>query len=111
MPIQLSERAVDGGTFAVTVAFDDEDNSPVTPNTVKWTLLNREGGVVNERDAVDATPGETVTVLLTADDLRYADGDIRHLVFDWTYDSSLGSGLTGREQVTFVIEDIREKAT
>lgn len=111
MPIRLSSRAVDGGTFAVTVAFDDEGNSPVTPNTVKWTLLNRQNQVVNNRDAVAATPGPTVTVLLGADDLRHADGDIRHMVFDWTYDSSLGSGLPGREQVTFVINDIREKAS
>ena len=110
MPIQLSERARDGGTFAVTVAFDDEGNDPVTPSAVTWTLLNRENQVINNRDAVPATPGASVTVVLGADDLRYADGDIRHVVFDWTYDSSLGSNLAGREQVTFVISDIREKA-
>lgn len=111
MPVRLQQRARDGGTFAVTIAFTDEDGEPVTPSAVTWTLLGRANQVINERDAVTETPAPAVTALLTAADLNYGDGNIRHLVFDWTYDSSLGSGLNGREQVTFFIDDIREKAS
>lgn len=110
MPIILTERAIDRGTFVVTVAFADEDNAPVTPAAASWTLLGRNNDVINSRDAVAITPAESAVILLGADDLDRADGDVRHLVIEWTYDSSLGSGLAGREQVTFYVVDIREKA-
>lgn len=110
MPVRLTEHANDRSTFVVEAAFADETDAPVTPSAATWTLLNRQRQVVNERDAIPVTPAQSITIVLGPDDLDHDDGELRYLVLDWLYDSDLGSGLAGREQVTFRIDDIAEKA-
>lgn len=113
MPVVFAEKAKDRGTYPVTVAFFDSagDGEPVTPSAATWTLLGRANQVINGRDAVTIDPlNETVTIVLGPDDLDYADGDVRFLIVESVYDSTLGNGLVDRDQATFFIVDIREKA-
>jgi hypothetical protein len=98
MPTRLAEYAVEGSTFAVELAFWDEDGESVSPDTLVWSLYDDEGDVVNERDSVEISdPGSTETVVLTGDDLRSPGYDkvfYRHLIIEATYTSTtFGSGL------------------
>jgi hypothetical protein len=110
MPVELSARARDRSTFVVEASFTDEEGTPVVPNAVTWTLLDRDRGVVNSRDGVIETPAASITIVLGAADVDHDDGELRRLVLDWTYNSDLGNDLPGREQLTFHIDDIAEKA-
>lgn len=94
------------GTALVTAGpFTDESGATVTPLTITWKLTDRAGTVINSRTAVSVTPASTVSFLLTGDDLSIAGTDARRvLTLAWTYNSTMGSGLTGREQAFFSIE-------
>jgi hypothetical protein len=96
----------DGATKFVTVSFKDENGDAVVPNSVKWSLSDPEGSTINGRDEVSETPAEEVTVVLSGDDLMYADGGDRVLTIKAEYDSTLGNGLPIREEARFNIRDL-----
>lgn len=111
MPVQLSAKAIEEGTFAITVAFTDEDGEAVAPDVLTWTLVDLIGNIINSReDVVVANPESTETIVLTGDDLsvtnRFQRG--RVLIVEGTYTSTLGAGLPIRESVSFTIADIIE---
>ena len=107
MPTTLAIRAFDESTYVVNCSFKDEDAAPVIPNVITWTLTNDAGTVINGRTGVViAVPAASVDILLSGDDLDYADGPARILVIDGTYDSPLGTDLPIRESVRFLIEDL-----
>ena len=111
MPVELDTSARDGSSYSVVCTFTDEDDSSVTPSSVTWTLLGPGNAVINGREDVSVTPSAgQATITLGPADLAYADGSHRKLILTWTYDSSYGAGQTGREQVTFNVDDIAEKA-
>lgn len=108
MATTITVRPAEKGTAKVTVGtFTDEATPPsaVTPLTITWTLTDLAGTVINLRAAVVVTPAPTVSFLLTGEDLAIPAADSRRaLTISWTYNSTLGSGLTGREQALFSIE-------
>jgi len=65
----LSETAREKSSYTVTVAFTDSAGAAATPSAVTWSLLDTDGAIVNSRDGVSATPGETVDIVLSGDDL------------------------------------------
>ena len=73
-----------------------------------WSLLEPDGTVVNEREDVTVSPAESVTIVLSGDDLAMDEAyDVeRILLIEGTYDSDLGSDLPLRDQLTFTIEDL-----
>lgn len=107
MPSTLSVHAVDRSTYVVTAAFTDEDGTAVVPTSIIWTLSAR-GVVVNGREDVSVTPpASTIEIVLKGDDLAFADHKFRQVTIFAVYDSTLGTGLPLRDQVSFEIDDLQ----
>lgn len=103
--ITLTEEAVEESTLVVSVTFLDEADEEITPLSVDWTLTDRYGVVVNERDGVSVTPATTVTLLLTGDDLMLLgemDSGQRLLLVEATY-SGHGATVNLREEIEFTV--------
>lgn len=103
---KLTEVAKEGSTYAVTVAFTDENGDAVTPSAVTWTLMNLRREVINSREDVSITPGTSVTIVLSGNDLLVGTDNLvtRELLVKATYDSDLGSDLPLREARWFDIQ-------
>lgn len=107
MPTLLSTLAVEESTYVVTAAFTDEDGTVVTPSSVTWTLTDNRGNIINNRNAVSATPGTSIDIVLTGDDLAIGtNGEERTVTIDATYNSDLGSGLKLKDECTFKIHNL-----
>lgn len=108
MPLPLNTAAAEEGALLITFSsFTDESGATVTPSAVAWTLIDVLGNVVNSRSGVAATPGSSVQILLSGDDLALPTtlrGNKRIIELAYTYDSSLGNGLVGRVRREFTIE-------
>lgn len=103
--IRVAEPARDAGAYPLTISFYDDTDSPVTPVSIEWDLRNQTGDVINNRQGVSESPGTSVTILLSGDDVKYEDGATRFLMVTWTYDSAaLGNGVEDRDEVRFAIE-------
>lgn len=109
MPTVLPTKANEGSTYVVDAAFTDENDAPVTPNAVTWTLTNERGSVVNARLDVVETPATTVSIVLQGADLiipESARNKTKYklkLLVEGDYDSSLGSGLPFKDEATLTI--------
>ena len=104
---RLSEMACEKSSYGVTVAFTDEDDTAMTPDTLTWSLRTTGGTIVNSRDGISLTPAETVTITLSGDDLQMLSGNNRRrLTIEGTYTSSLGSGIPLNAECEFSIGDL-----
>lgn len=109
MPTTMTNSAdqpIEEAAYAVTFsAFVDETGASATPQSATWTLTDRAGNVINSRSAVSVTPGTSIIVLLSGNDLAIAAGDDgrRALLLEWIYDSSLGNDLPGKDVCYFTI--------
>jgi hypothetical protein len=106
----LSTLATEEGVYAITRTFVDQVGTAFTPNAgLNWTLTDTAGNVVNSRSAVSITPGTSVTVVLSGDDLAllttYA-GRRRVLIIEGTYSGSLGTNLPFKFEAKFDIQDL-----
>lgn len=110
MATTLTTHATEKSTFVVTAAFTDEDDAAVAPATLTWTLTDSDGSVINSRlDVVVSTPTSSEDIVLSGDDLAIqsaTDTGVRILTTEATYSSSLGTGLSLRGQVTFIIDGL-----
>ena len=109
MPTTLAIQAVEQSTFAIIASFTDETGAPVVPNAgLTWTLMKKDGTIVNSRSNVAITSASTVTIVLHGADLALTLGEskTRKLLLKGTFTSSLGSNLEIKEQVTFSIVDL-----
>ena len=101
-----SPKAESGSTYVLTCAFTDADGTEVTPTTVVWSLTDNNGNIINSRDDVSITPGTSINIVLSGDDLLRSDGTVRKLTIDAVYNSSTyGTDLPLTEQATFYIND------
>lgn len=110
MPVTLSKKAIEESTLVVTASFEDEEGSAVVPDSLKWSLVNRDGSVVNGRDNVEVTSlSSEVDIVLSGDDLaKDGPGEVeRWIVLQATYTSTLGSGLPLKDQAAFYIVDLK----
>jgi hypothetical protein len=106
--------AREGSTFGIKVDFveetsDGEPGSPITPNPgLTWSLRKPDTTIVNGRENVPLTPAPSVTIVLSGDDLKLPGGYpvTRFLTINGTYDSTLGSNLPLRDEVSFQIENL-----
>lgn len=106
MPTTLTASAIERSTFVITASFADHAGAAVTPKTLTWSLRNGAGEIVNGRDGVAVTPlASTVNIVLKGGDLALPDaGDpVRVLTLEGTYDSTLGTDLPLKDEVTFTI--------
>jgi hypothetical protein len=106
--MELALRAVEESTYIVRVSFTDDAGEAVTPNSATWTLSDADGDIINSREEVAITPLSTsADIVLYGDDLAIGtNGTERKLIVEAEYDSSAGSGLPMKGEVTFYIDDL-----
>jgi hypothetical protein len=100
------EKARERGSKTFEVSFFDENDEAVTPDSVKWSLLNENHEVVNGREYVDVTPGETIDISVYGDDLDSEDGLKREIDILAEIESIYGGTLPQTEKILFDIEEI-----
>lgn len=94
-------------TFFVTCTFADEDGSAVVPSSIKWSLRNGAGNIVNGReDVVIAMPASEITITLSGADLDYDIGSSRFLTVEAVYG---GDSLPLVDEYEFTIKDLMGK--
>jgi hypothetical protein len=109
MPVELTTHAVEESTYTVTVSFTDDAGVAVTPNAgLTWKLTDGLANVINSRSAVSITPGTSVTIVLTGDDLALTGtlGRERYITIEGTYNSDAGTNLKLKEQIKFIVDDL-----
>jgi hypothetical protein len=94
----------------VAVSFFDQDSPPsaVTPDSVTYTLTDTAGTVINSVLDTAITPGTTVNIVLSGNDLTLDEGvgKKRRLLVEYVYDSTYGNNLPGKEEIEFEIADV-----
>lgn len=107
MPVTLTTPAVEQSTYAITALFFDETGAAVAPNadTLTWSLLKKDGTVVNNRLNVPIVSAATVTIVLHGADLALTTGEskTRIVLLRGTYNSSLGTNLEIKDEITFSV--------
>ena len=110
MPITLELHAIEESTYLATAAFTDAAGDPVTPDSVKWTLSDMEGTVINTRLNVPETPATSVDIVMSGDDLALQTGETgtvkRLLTVAAVYDSTEGLNLPLNEEVVFLLDPL-----
>lgn len=112
MATVLTEKAKEKGTYVVNVAFLDEDAAAVVPTAATWSLRTGDNTEVNSRTDIALTPATAVDIVMSGLDLEILrglpEGERRYLVVEWTYNSTLGAGLPGKEEIVFDIENLHK---
>ena len=103
---KLTTNAIDESTYKLEVTCTDSAGSTVVPGSGTWTMTNEDGDVVNSREDVELSVATTMTIVLSGDDIAFADGRKRVITFSITYSSDEGSNLPLREEVWFEITNL-----
>jgi len=110
--ISLTVHAVEKSTYVVTATFKDEDNALVVPDSIKWTLTDEKGTVINERIDVTVTPpASTINIVLSNLDLAMQTEETestvnRVITVNAVYDSTLGNDLPLKGEIKFSIDNL-----
>jgi hypothetical protein len=102
----ITDVIYEQSSCGIVVSFFDTTQSPVIPSSVKWTLTDLEGNVVNERSEESITPGAVVTIVLSGADLAITSalvGRKRQLLVEAVYTGTLGTNLPLVQAVNFEI--------
>jgi len=101
----------------VTLTFTDDDGNSVVPNQITWSLTDEDGTVINSREDVSATPGSSVNVVLSGDDLQIQTSEAsevyvkRYIVVEATYNSvDAGNDVPLKEQGLFYVDNLKKVA-
>ena len=107
MPTNLTARAVDRSVIVINCAFKDEDSAAVVPTSIKWSLSDDLGNIINTRASVAvAVPASDVDIVLSGSDINYSDGPIRILTVEAVYDSVLATGLPLKDSARFNVAEL-----
>jgi len=72
--LELTRKACKGSTYFIKIRVKDEYNTLVSPQTLKWTLKDSDGDLVNNRNkVVVSNPEEENVVSLYGNDLAIDD--------------------------------------
>lgn len=115
MPTKLPEKAIEGSTFAIKTDFavktDPSDlvGTPFTPNAgLTWSLIDKDGTIVNGKIDQPLTPAESVTIVLKGNDLALVAGPVRrYVIVEGTFNGVLGNNLPLIDEVSFQIENLK----
>jgi len=114
----LAKVAKERSTYPVNVTFRDQDGVLFEPATLVWSLTDKDGAVINSRNAVAITGGDldsTVQILLTGADLAMSGDlprELRIILIEATYSDTLGqSGLAFKEEIWFEVENLAKVAS
>lgn len=89
---RLTEAAKEGSTYPITVAFYDENDAPVTPESgLVWSLRDGNGNVINGRENVAIASASSIRIVLFGADLAVTEtsGTERVVTVEGTYMSDL----------------------
>ncbi len=109
MPTTFTTRAVELSTYAVHVDFYDENSAALLPNSLYWSLTDRDGVVYNNRSGTAITSVQTsIDIVLTGSDLAISSGSLlaeedRVLTLWGEYNSSIGNSLPLYDRVKFSV--------
>jgi len=108
MTIQLSLHAKERSTYIITASFTDEDGTAVVPTSVKWSLTDSAGNIINSRAEEVETPASSVAIVLSGKDLEHGGDDLPRVVtVKALYDSATyGNDLPLRDAIEFVIDNL-----
>lgn len=111
-PEILRTIAEEEGTYIIDISFLDEDDLPVTPVSINWTLTTLDGVIVNARNKIAiGIPAATVAVVLSGNDLKLLEHTTsfswRLLTVKAKYNSSLAPGLPLHGAVRFKVRNLR----
>ena len=119
MPTSLTLKANEEGLYVINFQPFDEDDNAVTPSAVLWSLTDLDGDFINEREDVDyesdsglgsgGALSTSMDIALNGDDLAVTESQCttgRRLLVKYTYTSSLGSGLPGKDSCEFDIRNL-----
>ena len=97
-------------TKMIIVSFLDETETVEDVKTMKWTLTDIAGNVINSRkDIVVVDPGSVETIVLSGDDLAIVGSggnEERLLTVEATYDSTLGNDFPLNNEAIFTVIDL-----
>jgi hypothetical protein len=111
--MSIDTEAPEKGTFYIVITFKDEDSNEVVPESAYWTLTDKFGKIINERDNVEISTEDldtSVTVKLSGDDLKIIQGhdkEERFFLIKYIYNSNLGTGITSYEEGSFFVKNYR----
>jgi hypothetical protein len=98
--------------FNIACGDDGNDGAAIAPKTLTWTLLNKPGDIINDReDEVVASPTASEDVVLSGADLALISGEtaskvIRVFIVEGTYDCDLTGGeLPLKARIYFTLEN------
>jgi hypothetical protein len=102
----------EGSTLVVEVITKDELDVLIIPTSMKWSLTDREGNVINSReDVVVLTPSSSIDIVLKGADLELVTTKLlreeRFLLVESIYDGLLGSNLPITNEFSFIIKNLR----
>lgn len=102
--MQILEPVLDGSTKVVAVSFFDEALVAMTPITVKWSLYDEDGIIVNSRSNVSVIPAPVANIILSGNDVVFVSPTSqRILVVEVTYTGTYGSGLPLKDYFKFTV--------
>jgi len=110
MKVTIATHVSEEATAIFNVRFKDEDDQPVIPNSIVWTLTNGLGSVINSRATESVTPATQINIVLQGDDLSISQGfsgdaEKRYVTIYGTYNSDYGSNLPYKHQFDFPIDN------
>jgi len=102
----IASRPAERGHIGFSLAFTDERDTYVIPDTIAWTLTDDAGTVISSAPTV--TPASSVTVLLSGADLAIATASMPHrrLLVEWTFSSDLGDYIPAKHEIVFTIDNL-----
>jgi hypothetical protein len=109
MPTTLTTPAIEQSTYAIVASFTDDTGAAVVPNAgLTWSLMTKDGAIVNSRLNVAIASASTITIVLHGADLALTAGEsrTRKVTIRGLYSSSLGSNLELKDEITFSIVNL-----
>jgi len=108
MPTLIKDKPVEGSSCAIETTFKDINKQVIEYHqidSIKWTLKDSNGNVINNRENIDHTKENPATFVLTGDDLP-----AKRLTFTVRviYDSTYGNNLHLNDSVTFYVENLTD---
>jgi hypothetical protein len=105
---QIMTIVLERSTVALVASFRDENDDLVTPTAIEWDLTDGDGNIINNRDGQSVAVANTITIVLSGDDLALTNGDDgkRQAVIRGVYDGDLGSDLPIVGVLEFTVRNI-----
>ena len=102
------------GSVCIPFTFTDCDGETVTPTAAEYNVTDLAGNVINSQEVVGITPlASSVKVLLYGDDLEIeSNRSIYYIItFSWTYNYGAEIGVTGVQDVRFLVRKMLGSGT